>query len=977
MDLRFCSYNCCSLNKNIDIVRELTDGSYDIIMLQETMLIADRLGDLGFIGEDYESVGIGAVFSEKSLESISGRPQGGIACLWRKNSVFNVDKIVLDENIIIMCISIGDFKILFINLYLNSDLLDSITLNNYLNNLNKLESILGDYDYDCIYFVGDFNADPFVGRAWKNLTDFRLHNNLKCFDFDALDRNTFTFTSYGGSYCKWLDHFVGRDCVGAELRDIEVHYDLVGSDHLPMSGRLVINDDLLKNRRVSPLDTKQNISYYIEWEKLDINEIEIIEDKILDSAIDILDCGAARCKMLGCHDQGHLNDIFIIYDKLISAIQENTLQLRRERKKKNKFKVIPGWNRNVKELHKAARQHYLNWIRIGKPRDTIDFDLMTESRGVFKKALTDCKRNEIKEIGISIESKFRDKDKTSFWKEVKQKKCNNKKSSIIDGKSSDHDILNIFTDKFLASDVEGGQEEPNEIPLIDSIKNKWKSCRKMNLHISPDTIKKLSARLSNGNGHDGLHPFLLKKGSPRFLKFMSKFINICYSHCIFPPNLLKGDLNPTVKNPKGNTTESDNYRPVMQSSCLLKLMELHILSVLEEKVHFNPRQFGFSKGNSTSDACYLLKETAHKYIKDRGKLYAVFVDLSKAFDMVDHCLLGQKMLEKSIPPDLVLLLMCYLRNQSARVCWNNSKGEYCTIHKGVRQGGILSPFLFKLYIESLMTNISEVELGCRLGFVRPNVIGYADDIVLLADSAINLENLYDILREQISILKLKMNRSKSKCIVFEQGSSFKFKDITLMGDIFEVVESYKYLGHLIQRQLHDIDDIKYRLNIFYGKFNSVYRNFNSVSIETLLFLFNTYCLPDYGLCLWNTDMIFNRQIFKAFETAFSNAFKKILGAPRFSSSHVTAFLCNQFLLRHHIAIIQWRYIQRLSRSKNIIIKLCSSQLKSGYLFESVSRLYKSVYSMDMGSGDMDIIKARVAFVQNHEERRGTCHFYGF
>ena len=92
------------MNKNIDIIRKLTDRSYAIIMLQETMLTNERLGDLGFIDENYESVGVGATFSEKSLESMSGRPQGGMACLWKTNSVFNVDKIVLEDNMIIICI---------------------------------------------------------------------------------------------------------------------------------------------------------------------------------------------------------------------------------------------------------------------------------------------------------------------------------------------------------------------------------------------------------------------------------------------------------------------------------------------------------------------------------------------------------------------------------------------------------------------------------------------------------------------------------------------------------------------------------------------------------------------------------------------------------------------------------------------------------------------------------------------------------
>ena len=499
----------------------------------------------------------------------------------------------------------------------------------------------------------------------------------------------------------------------------------------------------------------------------------------------------------------------------------------------------------------------------------------------------------------------------------------------------------------------------------------------MYLKISPHTIKKLSNKLNNGAGHDNFHPVLLKNGSPDFLTFISKFINMGYVHCIFPPNLLRGDLNPTIKDLKGNITESANYRPVMQSSCLLKLIELHILSVLEEKVHFNSRQFGFAKGTCTSDACFLLKETVHSYMKNNGRAFSVFVDLSKAFDMVDHCILGKKLLEKSIPPDIVLLIMCYLRNQSARVCWNGSSGDFYDINQGVRQGGILSPFLFKLYIDELLSDISDLKVGCRLGLIRLNIIGYADDLVLIADSVENLNILYNLLRQNILGLKLKLNINKSKCMIFEKGNLYKnLKDISLMGDKFEVVDNYKYLGHIIQKQLLDVDDANFRLNSFYGKFNSIYRNFRDVSVETLLFLFNSYCVPDYGLGLWDTGVLFNKQIFKTFKVAYSNALKKIIGAPRYSSSHVTATLCNQLLLNHHVATLQWRYMNRIFKSHNPIISICKPFLKAGYLYSSTARLYNNVYDVDIDESDSDVMKARVTWVQNHEPRRGICNFYG-
>ena len=72
--------------------------------------------------------------------------------------------------------------------------------------------------------------------------------------------------------------------------------------------------------------------------------------------------------------------------------------------------------------------------------------------------------------------------------------------------------------------------------------------------------------------------------------------------------------------------------------------------------------------------------------------------------------------------------MHYLRNQTARVVWDGVKGEFHDVNEGVRQGGILSPLLFKLYLDSVLSEISGMELGCRRGFAGVNILAYADDI---------------------------------------------------------------------------------------------------------------------------------------------------------------------------------------------------------------------------------------------------------
>ena len=201
MHLSLCTYNCCSLNKNIEIVQQLTDKN-DLIFLQETMIIENRMDDLFFIDENYEVVGSASVYSKKAIESNSGRSEGGLACLWRKDSQFTVDSIITTTSYILMSLRFGSLTLVMVNVYLRSDIWEVRTLNAYLDALSELEKIINSMQFDSIYLVGDFNADPFIGRAWGNLVNFTEQNNLKCFDKELKDNNSFTFVSYENGVTK-------------------------------------------------------------------------------------------------------------------------------------------------------------------------------------------------------------------------------------------------------------------------------------------------------------------------------------------------------------------------------------------------------------------------------------------------------------------------------------------------------------------------------------------------------------------------------------------------------------------------------------------------------------------------------------------------------------------------------------------------------------------------------------------------------
>ena len=98
------------------------------------------------------------------------------------------------------------------------------------------------------------------------------------------------------------------------------------------------------------------------------------------------------CTRVNCQDSSHHNDIDCIYLSIRSLLLECTSEFSFDRVKK--VKVIPGWNRYVKDLHNIAREAFLNWKGCGKPLNGPYMERMRETRRQFKIALENCKRNE-------------------------------------------------------------------------------------------------------------------------------------------------------------------------------------------------------------------------------------------------------------------------------------------------------------------------------------------------------------------------------------------------------------------------------------------------------------------------------------------------------------------------------------------------------------------------------------------------------
>ena len=169
----------------------------------------------------------------------------------------------------------------------------------------------------------------------------------------------------------------------------------------------------------------------------------------------------------------------------------------------------------------------------------------------------------------------------------------------------------------------------------------------------------------------------------------------------------------------------------MISYNFFKLFEYCLLPFIKE-LPICSAQFGYRSGASTILATALLKETIGCNIEDGSSVYSCFLDMSKAFERVNHDLLLSKLANMGLPTHFVRIFKYVYAQIAVKVRVNESFSDSWRICRGVRQGGITSAFLFNIYIDDILSSISNFKVGCFLGFKRVNIQTYADDIVLLS-----------------------------------------------------------------------------------------------------------------------------------------------------------------------------------------------------------------------------------------------------
>ena len=372
-------------------------------------------------------------------------------------------------------------------------------------------------------------------------------------------------------------------------------------------------------------------------------------------------------------------------------------------------------------------------------------------------------------------------------------------------------------------------------------------------------IKGFEPKTSSGN--DGLSLKLLKLIKTEISPSLTILINQSLATGIFPDKFKIAKITPLIKKP--NIFEIDNFRPISLLSSISKVVEKCVFNQLynyfESQKLFYGSQYGYRKKHSTELACLEVVDKVMHHL-DRGETpICFFLDLSKAFDTLDHNILLKKLQFYGIQGTCLEWFRSYLSNRTQFVEIDGIQSVSQTINTGVPQGSILGPLLFIIYMNDINTASNKFE-----------AILYADDTSLSStlktfsnntpeETSLTINRELNLIHEWLSANKLSLNIKKTKYMVFryprKTNRLMPNLIISLNGHLLERVNNFDFLGLTIDETLSwkkHIEKIATKISKVIGILSRCKRYLHS---SVMVKIYNSLILSriNYGITCWGFD----------------------------------------------------------------------------------------------------------------------------
>jgi len=486
------------------------------------------------------------------------------------------------------------------------------------------------------------------------------------------------------------------------------------------------------------------------------------------------------------------------------------------------FKATIRSNPNLREIRKRKKELYkaTKTEEDVQKRKNLKKELSRVSnclKRASRKAINEYKREKVKEIE-SLEIY----DCRRMWKELKGLSGWTRKeettNTVLDEKKeevSEEGIMRVwkeafhllgvedvkdskFDQKFCEKVLEQQEETYNE--SYDSTNVKKELDTPIELAETEEAIQRL--KLGKAAGSDEIVAEVLKRGGDNVAKAVHTLCQKVWKEEDLPTDWTRGVIFPIYKD--GDKRDPLNYRGITLLSIVGKIyaqiINERLIRWCEKNKVLVEEQGGFRPGRGCPDQLFTLVEV----LKNRGEkpTYCCFIDVKKAFDRVFRAGLWSRVAEEGVKGKMWRVLVSIYKTVESCVKVDGNITEWFPVDTGVRQGCILSPLLYALFINGLVREINSLNKGIHITQEQKlSALLYADDIVLMCENRYDLQDMLDVVSKYAKKWRFELNPKKSEVVVF--GTKYPPRNVEwkLGESKIKQVTKYKYLGIELTRTL--------------------------------------------------------------------------------------------------------------------------------------------------------------------------------
>ena len=461
------------------------------------------------------------------------------------------------------------------------------------------------------------------------------------------------------------------------------------------------------------------------------------------------------------------------------------------------------WNTSLSALKRQSIEIHQLWIEQGRPGSGPTHLERMRVRADYRRAIKAAQMAPKIETWDKIHTAMEVNDTHQFWSSWRQLYSKNKSpyAPMVDGKSTKEEIAEVFKNCFQSNSIPNNQSKVDDLKarfdaqFCDYAQSHMMACDCDKYEITIENVVDAISRMKEGKCADesGLHAEHFHHAPFSVVKKLTSLFNQMMRHSCVPRQFRFGLMLPIIKDYQGNHGDSSNYRGITISPIVSKIFEHVLKIVFSEHLTTSSYQYGFKKGSSTIHALYCLKQTIEYYVNNGSKVYCSFLDASKAFDRLVHAGLFIKLMKRKIPLNFLAILITWHNGLWCRVRWDDHVSDWFPIMAGVRQGGVLSPDLYGIYVDDLILILIASGVGCHYIRTFAAALFYADDMAVLAPSLKGLQKLLDLCSLYCNEWDIRLNSKKTKNLFFGCKSA-PSHSVTLDNDFIPWESKWKYLG---------------------------------------------------------------------------------------------------------------------------------------------------------------------------------------